>query len=145
MGGAARFLDLVQCGYYDESRIHRVVPGFMAQFGLCRDPAIYADWGNKPIQDDKVTQSNTRGMMSFAMRGPDTRTCQCFINFGDNSSLDSQGFSPFGKVVEGMDVVDEINNEYGEEPYRAPGIKEICNEALKSFDRLTTIERVEAQ
>merc|ERR1711920_32857 len=136
--------DLVRDNHFTSGIFYRAIKGFMAQFGIPAEAEQYNKWSSM-IKDDPVKESNTRGKLSFAMRGPDTRSCQLFINFGDNSSLDSQGFSPFGEVVEGMEVVDEINNEYGEEPYRAPGIKEICNEALKSFDRLTTIERVEAQ
>ncbi|MCA8996456.1 MAG: peptidylprolyl isomerase, partial [Planctomycetaceae bacterium] len=103
--GAARFKELVESGFYDDARFFRVIEGFMVQFGINADPKVSADWRVKTIPDDKVTKSNTRGMITFATSGPNSRTSQVFINFGNNSFLDSQGFSPFGKVVEGMDVV----------------------------------------
>jgi len=115
--GADRFYCLVKNGYYDDVRFFRVVSNFMAQFGIHGDPAVNAAWKNTTIQDDPVVQSNTRGMISFAMRGPNTRTTQIFINFEDkNSRLDGMKFSPFAKVVEGMEVVDKIYNGYGETP-----------------------------
>uniref|UniRef100_A0A7S0B3K6 Peptidyl-prolyl cis-trans isomerase n=1 Tax=Pyrodinium bahamense TaxID=73915 RepID=A0A7S0B3K6_9DINO len=120
--GARRFLDLVQDKNFDGGAFYRVIPGFMAQFGIAADPAMYKKW-SQMIPDDKVTQSNTRGRISFAMRGPNTRSCQVFINFGDNGSLDSQGFAPFGEVIEGMEVVDKIYSGYQDAPYREP-IKE---------------------
>ncbi|HYL77712.1 MAG TPA: peptidylprolyl isomerase, partial [Bryobacteraceae bacterium] len=86
------------------------------QWGISRDPKIAAEWRDKNIQDDPVTQSNVRGFISFATRGPNTRTTQLFINFGDNARLDSMGFAPFGKVMEGMEVVDQIYSGYGENP-----------------------------
>merc|ERR1719213_1196041 len=109
--GAARFLELVQCGYYDEVRIARVIDGFMAQFGINGDPTTYESIGNKHIRDDPVTQSNTRGKLSFAMRGPDTRSCQIFINYGNNANLDGQGFSPFAEVTSGMENVDAFTRQ----------------------------------
>merc|ERR1719408_376636 len=108
--GAARFLELVGKGYYNGVRIARVIDGFMAQFGINGDPKTYQEVGNaKQIKDDPVKQSNQRGFVSFAMRGPDTRSCQIFINYGDNSNLDSQGFSPFAEVTEGMEHVDAFH------------------------------------
>lgn len=112
--GAARFKELVEAKHFDDCRFFRVIEGFMVQFGIHGDPAVAAQWKNKTIKDDKVTQSNTRGMMTFATAGPNTRTSQMFINFGDNKFLDSQGFSPFAKVIGGMDVVDKLYNGYGE-------------------------------
>lgn len=112
--GADRFYNLVNNGYFDGVHFFRVLDGFMAQFGLHGDPYVSAAWRNHPIQDDPVTQSNLRGTVTFATAGPDTRTTQVFINFGDNANLDSQGFSPFGQVVEGMDVVDQLHSGYGE-------------------------------
>jgi peptidyl-prolyl cis-trans isomerase A (cyclophilin A) len=112
--GADRFYNLVRNGYFTDIAFFRVIGGFMAQFGIHGDPRVSAAWRGARIQDDPVKQSNKRGYISYAMAGPNTRTTQLFINFGDNSQLDSMGFSPFGKVVSGMDVVDAIYNGYGE-------------------------------
>ena len=112
--GADRFYNLLANGFYDDIRFFRVIAGFMAQFGIHGDPDVAAAWRGARIDDDPVVQSNTRGMVSYAMGGPNTRTTQLFINFGDNSRLDGMGFSPFGQVVEGMDVVDQIHSGYGE-------------------------------
>lgn len=112
--GADRFYNLVRTGYYDGVRFFRVISGFMAQFGIHGDPAVSAQWRERRIPDDPVRQSNVRGAVSYAMAGPNTRTTQLFINFGDNSRLDGSGFSPFGRVVEGMEVVDRLYAEYGE-------------------------------
>lgn len=114
--GAAQFKKAVEAGVYNDAKFFRVVPGFMVQFGIPADPKVAAEWRAKQIKDDKVTQSNTKGYVTFATAGPNTRTSQVFINFGNNSFLDGQGFAPFGKVVEGMDVVESINAEYGERP-----------------------------
>ena len=100
------------------TRFFRVIEGFMVQFGINGDPKISAVWRDANIQDDPVKQSNMRGNVTFATAGPNTRTTQVFINFGNNVGLDEQGFSPFGKVVSGMDVVDSLYNGYGE---GAPG------------------------
>jgi len=110
--GAARFYKLVQRKFFDNARFFRVISGFMVQFGLPADPAMNAGWTD--LKDDKVAQSNARGTITYAMAGPNTRTTQLFINFANNASLNSQGFAPFGKVVEGMDVVDKIYSGYGD-------------------------------
>ena len=114
--GADRFYNLVRSGYFTDVAFFRVVPGFMCQFGIHGDPNVSAKWREATIPDDPVKGSNTRGTITFATAGPNTRTTQLFINFGDNTSLDGQGFSPFGKVIEGMDVVDKIYSEYGDAP-----------------------------
>ena len=119
--GADRFYNLVKNGFYDNVRFFRVISGFMVQFGINGDPKISAPWREARIQDDPVKQSNRRGFVTYAMAGPNTRTSQVFINFGDNTSLDGQGFSPFGRVVSGMDVVDTLNREYGEGAPRGRG------------------------
>jgi peptidyl-prolyl cis-trans isomerase A (cyclophilin A) len=112
--GADRFYNLVKNGYYDDARFFRVIDGFMVQFGINGNPKISAVWQNADIPDDPVKQSNARGMITFATAGPNTRTTQVFVNFGDNASLDGQGFAPFGKVISGMDVVDSLYAGYGE-------------------------------
>lgn len=114
--GADRFYNLVKNGYFDGTKFFRVLPGFMAQFGIHGDPAVSAKWRQANLVDDKVTQSNKRGYLTFATAGPNTRTTQLFINFGDNSRLDASGFAPFGKVIKGMEAVDKIYSGYGEQP-----------------------------
>jgi peptidyl-prolyl cis-trans isomerase A (cyclophilin A) len=112
--GADRFYNLVKNGFYDGVRFFRVLDGFMAQFGINGDPAVSAAWRPARIPDDPVKQSNTRGHITYAMGGPNTRTTQVFINYGDNSRLDRDGFSPFGRVASGMKAVDSLFNGYGE-------------------------------
>jgi cyclophilin family peptidyl-prolyl cis-trans isomerase len=112
--GADRFYNLVRVGYYDDVAFFRVIENFMVQFGINGDPAVNAAWRQARITDDPVTQSNKRGMVTYAMAGPDTRTTQLFINFRDNAGLDGQGFAPFGRVVEGLSVVDSLYAGYGE-------------------------------
>jgi len=115
--GADRFYNLVKAGYFKDIAFFRVIPGFMAQFGMSGDPKLTAIWNHANIQDDPVKASNTRGAITFAQTSmPNSRSAQFFINFGNNSMLDAQRFAPFGKVIEGMDVVDKINGEYGEAP-----------------------------
>ena len=119
--GADRFYNLVKNGFYNDARFFRVIDGFMVQFGISGNPDISAVWRAAQIPDDPVKQSNQRGMVSFATAGPNTRTTQVFINFGDNAGLDGQGFSPFGQVVSGMDVVDALYKGYGEGAPRGAG------------------------
>jgi peptidyl-prolyl cis-trans isomerase A (cyclophilin A) len=116
--GADRFYNLVKNGFYDNTRFFRVIEGFMAQFGVNGDPKVSALWREARIKDDPVRISNKRTFVTFATAGPNTRTTQVFISYGDNSNLDSQGFAPFGQVVSGMKVVDSLYNGYGE---GAPG------------------------
>ena len=112
--GADRFYNLVKRGFYDDVRFFRVLSGFMAQFGINGDPSISVVWRGAQIQDDPVKQSNKRGYITYAMGGPNTRTTQLFINLVDNMRLDASGFSPFGQVVSGMNVVEKIFGGYGE-------------------------------
>ena len=115
--GADRFYNLVKNGFYDETRFFRVVPDFMVQFGINGDPAVAAPWQNASIKDDPSTgHSNTKGFVSFATRGPNTRTTQIFINYANNAGLDKQGFTPFGEVTTGMDVVEKITSQYAQKP-----------------------------
>jgi peptidyl-prolyl cis-trans isomerase A (cyclophilin A) len=112
--GADRFFNLVKNGFYDDNRFFRVISGFMVQFGINGDPKVSAPWRAARIKDDPVKQSNKRGFISFATSGADSRTTQVFINFGDNSRLDGSGFSAFGQVTTGMNVVDTLFSGYGE-------------------------------
>jgi peptidyl-prolyl cis-trans isomerase A (cyclophilin A) len=116
--GADRFYNLVKNGYYDDVRFFRVVDGFMVQFGIHGNPDVNKVWGENRFRDDPVVKSNTRGWVTYAKTGaPHSRTTQIFINFEDrNRFLDPQGFSPFGRVIEGMDVVDKLYKGYGERP-----------------------------
>ncbi len=108
--GVDRFYELVQSHFYDENRFFRVVPGFVAQFGINDKPKINDAWDAKRIPDDSVKQSNARGTIVFATEGPNTRTHQLFLNLVDNARLDPMGFAPFGRVVEGLPVVDSLYN-----------------------------------
>ena len=119
--GADRFYNLVKIGFFDGVRFFRVISGFMVQFGINGNPALSAKWREANIRDDRVTQSNKRGMITFATAGPNTRTTQVFINFADNTNLDGMGFAPFGKVVSGMNVVDALYAGYGEGAPRGRG------------------------
>ena len=115
--GADRFYNLVSHGYLDGVRFFRVIEGFMAQFGINGDPALAALLREENIQDDPVAESNTRGKLTFAKTGqPDSRSTQIFINLVPNTYLDASGFSPFGEIVDGMEVVDQLYSGYGEGP-----------------------------
>ena len=116
--GADRFYNMVKTGFFDDCRFYRVVPGFMAQFGLPGDPKVTTAWSSPAavLQDDPVKERNIRGYVSFAARGvKNSRGTQLFINFGDNAqSLDPLGFSPIGRVISGMGVVDKLYSGYGD-------------------------------
>jgi peptidyl-prolyl cis-trans isomerase A (cyclophilin A) len=149
--GAQRFYELAQTGFFDKARFFRVITGFMVQFGINADPKISATRENDIISDDPVKQSNNKGRITFATRGPNSRTTQVFINLADNPNLDGQGFAPFGEVVSGMDVVQSLYAGYGE---GAPGgngpsqplIQAQGNEYLqKDFPLLDYIKKTSVQ
>src|ERR1700692_595918 len=112
--GADRFYNLVRHHFYDGAAFFRVLPGFMAQFGLSAYPEVSKVWENATIKDDPIVQSNHRGFVSFATSGPNTRTTQVFSNYGNNEAVDKSGFSAFAVVSDGMEVVDKLYNGYGE-------------------------------
>ncbi len=113
--GVDRFYNLVKIGFFDDVALFRVAKGFVVQWGIHGDPKVNVAWREANLPEDKPTQSNTEGMLTYAMAGsPDTRSTQLFINYGDNSSLDAQGFAPICKVSQGMDVAKSFNGEYGE-------------------------------
>lgn len=119
--GADRFYSLVRNGFYDGVYFFRVVEGFIAQFGINGDPRTAVAWATETIPDDPQVLSNRPGTVTFAMRGPDSRTTQLFINLIDNMALDDQGFTPIGQIVEGMDVAGQIYAGYGEMAPRGGG------------------------
>jgi peptidyl-prolyl cis-trans isomerase A (cyclophilin A) len=145
--GADRFHELVQANFYDGARFFRVVPRFVVQFGLKGVPATDRHWSQMTIPDDPVTQNNARGTITFAKAGPASRTTQVFINLQDNFALDKQGFPPFGKVISGMDVVDQLYKVYGDGPPSGVGpeqgrIRTEGNEYLdRYFARLDSIKK----
>ena len=112
--GAKRLYNLVRIGYFDDIAFFRVVPGFVAQFGIHGDPDISREWSRARIADDPPGESNRRGTLVFATAGPNTRTTQLFFNLGDNTRLDAMGFTPVGEIVQGLDVLDRLHAGYGE-------------------------------
>ena len=114
--GADRFYALVSEGFFDENRFFRVLPGFIAQFGANDDKKRNEAWEKKPIPDDSVKEKNLRGTLTFASNGANSRTHQLFVNLKNNASLDTQGFAPIGRVVQGMSVVDSLYDDYGDTP-----------------------------
>jgi len=149
--GAERFFQLAQTGFYDGARFFRVLPGFMAQFGIAADPKVQALWRVSPLLDDPVKQSNSRGRISFAMSGSGSRTTQVFINLVDNARLDGSGFAPFGEVVSGIEVVERLYTGYGEGYPKGNGprqdlIQTQGNAYLeKDFPRLDFIKKASIQ
>lgn len=114
--GADRFYELVVDDFFAQNRFFRVVPGFVAQFGLSNDKETNEYWDDKTIADDSVRGSNARGTLVFATEGPDKRAHQLFVNLVDNKRLDKLDFAPIGRVVEGMAVVDSLYSAYGNKP-----------------------------
>ncbi len=144
--GADRFHNLVKNGFFTDASFFRVIGGFMAQFGISARPEVAQAWQSANIKDDPVKQSNLKGYISFATAGPNTRTTQVFINLVDNRNLDKMGFAPFGKVIEGMDVVDNLYSGYGEGAPDGKGPRQDYVQAKgkayldKNFPRLDSIK-----
>jgi peptidyl-prolyl cis-trans isomerase A (cyclophilin A) len=139
---ADRFYNLVRNGFYDGTRFFRVRPGFMAQFGLNGNPEIQSVWQRAFLRDEPTTQKNVRGFVSFTTEGrPQSRFTQIFVNYGDNSRLDADGFAPFGQVITGMDVVDKL---YAPPDDAQPDQRRILrdgNEYLKEFPKLDFVKK----
>ncbi len=146
--GVDRFHELLRMHYFDQGRFFRVIPGFIAQFGVHRDFRVHDVWRELFIVDDPPKEKNLRGTLSFAQSGPNTRATEIFINLADNTSLDQEGFVPFAKVIEGMEVADQLYSGYGEmrpqgkdiDPGRVEGE---ANEYLVRFPKLDYIKKTE--
>jgi peptidyl-prolyl cis-trans isomerase A (cyclophilin A) len=117
--GADRFYNLARAHFFDGVTFFRVVKNFVVQFGISGDPKVATAWQQATIPDDPVKVSNTPGTVTYADAGPGTRTTQVFVNYGSNSNLDGQGFSPFGRVTSGMSVLSKLYAGYGEDPSNA--------------------------
>jgi len=113
--GADRFIALVRHGYYNNTPVFRIRPGTWAQFGIAADPRVAQAWRAQTIPDDPFRETNARGTVAFAFAVPNGRATQVFINLRDNAAThDKEPFVPFGRVIEGLDVADRFNAEYGE-------------------------------
>ena len=146
--GAARIYELVNAGYYDDCRFFRVLPTFMVQWGINGDPKVMQKWRDANIPDDRPTgenrQSNQPGFVSFAKTDfPNSRSTQLFVNYVDNSFLDSKGFTPFGKVLSGMEVLKSLNSKYAGAPSEKQSqIQDEGNAFLdKTFPGLDSIQK----
>jgi cyclophilin family peptidyl-prolyl cis-trans isomerase len=140
--GADHFFELVNAKFFDGNRFFRTVPHFIIQWGINGDPNVNKLWSEITLHDDPPKVSNKIGTVVFAATAePNSRTTQLFFNLGNNSkSLDPQGFTPFGEVVQGMDNVMNINMEYGEQP-KYGAITQIGNDYLdEHFPRLDYIK-----
>jgi peptidyl-prolyl cis-trans isomerase A (cyclophilin A) len=138
--GADHFYNLVRAGFFTDAAFFRVIPGFMAQFGISARPEVSRVLANANIQDDPVKESNKRGMVTFAQTSArNSRSTQLFINYKDNSFLDADRFAPFGEVTKGMDVVDKINSEYQERPDQGAITNQGKAYLDKAFPRLDRI------
>lgn len=143
--GADRLYHLVDAGYYDGTLFFRVLRGFMAQWGVSPDPAVNAAWKAARLKDDHPAVSNTRGRVSFAMAGPNTRTTQLFVNLDDNTELDRTGFAPVGEVVSGFEVVEALYSGYGEAhpAGRGPSQPKLMTEGAAYAAKFPKLDRIE--
>lgn len=141
--GHERFYELCKSGFFDNSGFYRVIHGFMVQFGLAADPKMTAQFKEKTLKDEPVRKSNQRGKVTFAKSSrPNSRTTQIFINYADNSRLDADGFTPFAEVIAGMENVDKITDQYGEEPDQRSTTLEGSAYLKQNFPSLDMISKV---
>lgn len=136
--GVDRFYNLARAGYYDDTRFYRVVYGFVAQFGVAAQPMYANYWGRQSIKPDPVVEHNVRGTLSYAQVSPRDRTTNLFINLRDSPNLDTLGFTPIGRVIEGMDAVDSLYAAYGDIPISDPPLgdpKRMYRESNKFLDK----------
>jgi len=141
--GVDRFYNLARAGYFDDSRVYRVIDGFIAQFGLAGDPAIARVWSQERVAPDPRRVANARGTVSFAQLTRDDRTTNLFINLRDNPRLDSLGFVPIGRVVKGMAVAERLYAGYGERPMAPANTTRLYGEANAFLDaRYPKLDRI---
>mmetsp|Transcript_31801 Transcript_31801/g.46902 ORF Transcript_31801/g.46902 Transcript_31801/m.46902 type:complete len:246 (+) Transcript_31801:298-1035(+) len=142
--GVMQFHELVDSGFFDGCRFFRVLPNFVVQVGINGDPSVQSKWRKKIIKDDPVATTNSRGTLTFATSGPNTRTSQIFINTNKkgNAFLDKQGFSPFAEVISGIESVDLINDEYKEKPNQGMIQNKGNSYLLENFPNLSYIQHV---
>lgn len=139
--GVKHFQELMEASFYDEVRFFRVVPNFVAQFGISGDPEVQRIWRKKKLTDDPVKNPNERGTITYATSGKDTRTTQLFINLKDNNHLDDEGFAPFARIVSGLELIDQIQDMYREKPEQGQ-IQQRGNAYLQeSFPELSFIRK----
>jgi len=142
--GADRFYNMARNGFFSGVRFFRVIPNFMAQFGINGNPAVNAAWDKVRLMDDPpAMQHNVRGMLTYGTTGqPNSRGTQLFINYKDNSYLDAQGFVPIGQVTDGMEAVDMLNAEYGAQVQNQQGriVAEGNKFLMASFPKLDYIK-----
>src|SRR6185437_7102810 len=145
--GADRFYELMKMHFFDHNYFFRMLPGFIVQWGINGDPKVAKDWSVLSIKDDPFKMSNRRGTVTFATAGANSRTTQVFVNLNDNTGLDGQGFTPFGEISEGMNVIESLYGGYGEGAPRGQGpdqqaITDRGNDYLEEhFPRLDYIKK----
>jgi cyclophilin family peptidyl-prolyl cis-trans isomerase len=135
--GVDHFYNLARAGYFDDSRFYRVIPTFVAQFGLAGDPDVANLWGRITLKADPVRESNVRGALAYAQFKPTDRSTNIFINLRDNLNLDTLGFTPIGRVIEGMEVADSLYAGYQDLPISDPPLgdpKRMYRESNKYLD-----------
>ncbi|MEP6619546.1 MAG: peptidylprolyl isomerase [bacterium] len=144
--GVDRFYNLARAGYFDDSRFFRVISNFVAQFGIAGDPAVARTWSQRKLPADSAREHNVRGTITFAQNKPTDRTTNVFINMRDNPELDTLRFAPFGRVVQGMVVVDSLFADYGEFPAADAPLgnpKRLYGESNKYLDeRFPKLDRI---
>jgi peptidyl-prolyl cis-trans isomerase A (cyclophilin A) len=140
--GASHFHELVNVNFYDTCRFFRTLKNFVVQFGIAGDPDLQKQWRKTVLTDDPVVHSNSRGTITYAHSGENSRATQLFINLKDNKNLDKERFAPFAVIVEGMEFVDEINFEYKEKPGQGKIQQEGNSYLLKEFPNLSYIESI---
>ncbi|WP_295235421.1 peptidylprolyl isomerase [Sediminibacterium sp.] len=115
---ADRFYTLVKKGFYTNLYIFRVEKDYVVQFGISDNPNESSFWDKARLKDEPVIQKHKRGIVAFARSEKNSRTTQLFVNMQDNAKLDTtmregvHGYPPFGKVISGMHVFFQLNDQY---------------------------------